>query len=208
MRKGKSILAVLLAVVMCFGLSACGKEFDAAGYTRSVLDANYKGNFEEYAKFRRISTDEAKTEVADGKEQIARQQLTQMGILGDEFLETYLNEVAEIERLAKYTVKGAEEQKDGSYIVTVEVEPATVYTDLTQHSAEVAQEIINAGKNVDDTAVFMEILTESIHRSVAGNTYGTVQEIEVKITKNADDVYGIEQSDMTKLEEALFPQAS
>ena len=41
MKRMKRVLALGMAVLMCMGLTACGKDFDAAGYTKSVLDANY-----------------------------------------------------------------------------------------------------------------------------------------------------------------------
>ena len=42
MKRMKRVLALGMAVLMCMGLTACGKDFDAAGYTKSVLDANYR----------------------------------------------------------------------------------------------------------------------------------------------------------------------
>lgn len=39
MKRMKRVLALGMAVLMCMGLTACGKDFDAAGYTKSVLDA-------------------------------------------------------------------------------------------------------------------------------------------------------------------------
>ena len=45
MQTKKRLLAAALAAIACLGLAACGKDFDAAGYTKSVLDANYHGEY-------------------------------------------------------------------------------------------------------------------------------------------------------------------
>ena len=55
MKRMKRVLALGMAVLMCMGLTACGKDFDAAGYTKSVLDANYHAQYDKYAEYRGIS---------------------------------------------------------------------------------------------------------------------------------------------------------
>ena len=48
----KRVLALGMAVLMCMGLTACGKDFDAAGYAKSVLAANYHAQYHNYAEYR------------------------------------------------------------------------------------------------------------------------------------------------------------
>lgn len=62
MKRMKRVLALGMAVLMCMGLTACGKDFDAAGYTKSVLDANYHAQYDKYAEYRGISESDAKKE--------------------------------------------------------------------------------------------------------------------------------------------------
>ena len=207
MKKMSKYLAAVLAIMMCVGLSACGLKFDAAGYTKSALDANYQGKYEEYADFRGISVDEAKKEIEDNKVKLAKQQLVTMGITDDESVNNYLENVKGIEKLAKYDVKESEKQKDGSYIIKIEVQPSNAYQILQENSATVAQEMVAAGKDVSDSSVFMELLIESINRSVAANEYGEAQTVEVKVTKGSGNTYGLEQSEIDKIEEAMFPQS-
>ena len=66
MKRMKRVLALGMAVLMCMGLTACGKDFDAAGYTKSVLDANYHAQYDKYAEYRGISESDAKKEVTEG----------------------------------------------------------------------------------------------------------------------------------------------
>ena len=65
MKRMKRVLALGMAVLMCMGLTACGKDFDAAGYTKSVLDANYHAQYDKYAEYRGISESDAKKEVTE-----------------------------------------------------------------------------------------------------------------------------------------------
>lgn len=206
MKKTGRWLAAGLAVVMCLGLAACGKDFDAAGYTKSVLDANYRGEYEDYAKFRNLSKEDAQQEIEDNRDKLAEQELATLGLSGDEAKATYLESVRTIETLAKYEVKDAEKQDDDSFVVTIEVEPATVYQTLEQHSVDVAQEMIDEGRDTSDSTIIMDLLVESINRAVADNTYGEKTTIEIKVTPDGDNAYGISDSDMEKMEEALFPQ--
>lgn len=206
MKKMSRWLAAALAVVMCLGLAACGKDFDAAGYTKSVLDANYHGEYKEYAKFRDISEKEAEKEVEDNRVDLVESELAEIGEVSDEIKSTYLEKTKEIEKLAKYEVKEAKKQDDDSFIVTVEVTPSEVYMILETQAEEVAQEMFDAGDDPSaDVDTFVELLFESIDRAIENNTYGEATTIEVKVTPDKDGAYGLADSEMEKLEEALFP---
>lgn len=58
---------------------------------------------------------------------------------------------------------------------------------------------------MEDRAVFAEILTESIQKSIDKNVYGTPATVEVIVAKDDSDAYGLAETEMNKLEEALFP---
>lgn len=206
MKRVSRWLTAVLAVVMCLGLAACGKDFDAAGYTKSVLDANYMGEYEDYAKFRNLSKEDAQKEIEDNRDMLAERELSTLGLSGDEAKTKYLESVRTIETLAKYKVKGAEKQDDDSFIVTIEIEPATAYQTLEQRSEEVAQEMMDEGKDISDPEILIELLVESVNRAASDNTYGEATTIEVKVTPDKDNAYGISDSEMEKLEAALFPQ--
>ncbi len=209
MRKRKKYFAALLAVVMCLGLAACGKDFDAAGYVKSVLDANYHGEYEEYAEFRGLSEESAKMEIENNMNFLALQEFNSLQVeVGDETKNAFLDCIKSIMPLAKYEVKEAEKQDDDSYVVTVEVTPSDIYQTLEDNSAAVTQEMLNNGQNpLEDGEAFVDLMIQSVNRSIEGNTYGEPSTIEVKVAKDEDDAYAIDESEMSKIEEALFPQA-
>ena len=75
------------------GLTACGKDFDAAGYTKSVLDANYHAQYDKYAEYRGISESDAKKEVTEGMRTQIESAFSGMDV-GDEMMDKYI-EVAD-----------------------------------------------------------------------------------------------------------------
>lgn len=50
------------------------------------------------------------------------------------------------------------------------------------------------------------VLTESIQKSIDENVYGEATTIEVTVTKDDSNTYGLEQTELDKLFDALFPQ--
>lgn len=207
MRKISRWLAAALAIVMCLGLAACKKGFDAVGYTKAVLDANYQEEYADYAKFRNLSEEEAKKEIEENRAKLASDELESVGEVSADMKSRYIESLKTIEKLAKYKVKKAEEKKDGSFIVTIEAEPSDVYLTLGQNSSDLQGEMAAEGKNPSESPdVFTEFIMECIKRSVEGNTYGEKTEIEVKIIQDEDGAYGIESDGMNVIDSALFPQ--
>ena len=85
MRNMKRWLAAALAVMLCLSLAACkGKDFDAKGYVKSVLDAHYHGEYKDYAKYLDISEEEAKADLDKDVDQQIDQEVAAIIDLGDE----------------------------------------------------------------------------------------------------------------------------
>ena len=190
MKNMKRWMAAALAVMLCLSLAACkGKDFDAKGYVKSVLDAHYHGEYKDYAKYLDIS-----------------QEVGAIIDLGDEGKARYKEMLVKVEKLAKYEVKDVKKQDNGNYVVTVEVEPSNIYQTLEQNSTSVTEEKVNQGLTPSDPAVFADILVESIQKSIDGNTYGDATTVQVNVTKDDNGAYGLEESEVQKLADALFPQ--
>lgn len=205
MKKMKRLVAAALAVMMCLGLTACGKDFDAAGYTKSVLDANYHAEYADYAKFRNLSEDEAKAEIVDGMEDQIAKAFIGMDI-SDEDKAKCIEVIDKMYALAKYEVGEAEKQDDGSFVVKVTVEAADAFQLYTEYLEEIAVEYMDEGQDPSDTSVLVAIMIESFERAVENNSYSEATTIDVKVTESGDNAYGIEQSEMDALEAAMFLQ--
>lgn len=204
MKKMKRALALGMAVLMCMGLTACGKDFDAAGYTKAALDANYHAQYDKYADYRGISKSDAEKEVTDGmKEQIASA-FDGMDVT-DAMMDKYIEVADKAYDLADFTVKEAKKQDDDSYVVTVAIKPSDVFSNSSNYVNDIATEYANQGLDPTQPDVLMDVLVESLNRAIKANTYGDETTLEVHVTQDKDGAYGIEDSQMQTLEETMFP---
>ena len=204
---------------MCMGLTACGKDFDAAGYTKSVLDANYHAQYDKYAEYRGISESDAKKEVTEGMRTQIESAFTGMDV-SDEMMDKYIEVADKAYDLADFTVKDAKKQDvaclfdlkvipkkqdDDSYVVTVVIKPSEVFSNSSNYVNDIATEYANQGKDPTQTDVLMDILVESLNRAIEANSYGDETTLEVHVTADKDGAYGIEESEMETLEATMFP---
>lgn len=205
MRKVKKWMAAALGLVMCAGLAACGgKDFDAAGYTKSVMDANYHGEYAEYAKFRDLSEDEAKKEIEDVIDSQVEAAFAGQA-LSDEAKANYKTAILNVMKQAKYEVGEAKEGEDGNFTVSVKVEPVNIFDGATAASEEIATEYAADGKDLTDMDVMMEVLVKAFDQAIEEKEYAEPVTVEVKVTKNGDNMYGIEEAEMSNLESTMFP---
>lgn len=204
MKRAGRLMAAAVAVVMCMGLAACGKDFDATGYTKSVLDANYHGEYEDYAKFRDLSEKEAKAEIEDGMDAQVDSAFAGQSI-SDESKEKYKTAVIGIMKLSKYKVKEAKEQDDGSYIVPVEIEPVDAFSTANDVIEKITKKYSKKGKDLSDQNVLVDILVDALNRGIKKNTYGEAVTVEVKVAQDGEKAYGIGEDEVSALESAMFP---
>lgn len=190
--------------MVCLGLAACGKDFDAAGYTKSVLDANYHGEYADYAKFRNLSEDEAKAEIEDAMDDQVEAAFLGQGV-SDEAKAKYKAAVIDVMKLSKYEVKEAKKGDDGNYTVTVEVEPVNAFSGANSAFEEITATYMADGKDLTNPDVIIDALCEALNQAVAENAYGEKVTMELHVTQDADKVFGIEESEVSELENTMFP---
>lgn len=208
MKKANRSAICFVMITACLTLMACSKkeeDFDATGYVKASMDAVFHGEYTEYAKFLDISEKEAKKNMEQEFEESIKQEFTAEDGISEEGLAQYTELMRQVDNLAKYEVKEAKKTDDGDYIVKVQVEPSDVYQTLEQSSTEVSNEKIEQGLEPTDPDVFASVLTESVQKSIDKNTYGKATTIEVKVTKDESGSYGLDETEMDKLREALFP---
>lgn len=204
MRKAGKYLAAMFAVVMCMGLAACGKDFDAAGYTKSVLDANYHGEYADYAKFRNLSKEKAKAEIEDGMDTQVESAFAGQNV-SDKAKAKYKAAVLEIMKLSKYEVKEAKKQEDDSFVVTVEIEPVNAFSIANDAMEEISEKYQKDGKDLKDTNVIIDVLVEALNKGAEENTYGEKISLDIKVTQDSENAYGIEALEVSNLESTMFP---
>lgn len=205
-RKNMVWPVMLLAAGLMSG--GCGKAepFDASGYVESVLDANYHGEYEEYAGYRDISVEDAKEEIEESVDAQVEAELSDIDGMTEEGKDEYRALLAEMDKLMRYEVGQAEENKDESYQVPVTIEPVNIYQTLEQHSSDVTQEMLSQGEDPSTAEGFTRVLTESMRRAIDGVSYAEEETVEITVAQDASGAYGISNADMQKIADTMMPQ--
>lgn len=201
---------IFTAVLLAAGLGFCGCKstgsFDASGYVESVLDANYYGEYEDYARFRGISEEEAMTELEENRADRTEDEFVGFGEISEDEKAAYSGLMTELDKLMRYEVGEAGENDDGSYTVPVTIEPANVYQTLEQYSAEVTGEMLEQGKDPSVPDRFVQVLNESLKRAIDGIEYKEPVTIEIVVSRDSEGAYGISDADMQKIAETMMPR--
>ncbi len=207
MIKVSKIIRVSLVVILCISITSCSREktFDAAGYVKSTLDAVYHKEYAEYAKIQGISEKEARKIFEQDFEERINLEFDGVDNISQEEIQKYVALKSKIDKLAKFDVLESEKTEDGDYTVKIQIEPSNIYQPLEQSATDVSNEKITQGIEETEPGVFAAVLTESLQRSIDGNKYGEKTIIEVIVTKENANSYILEESQMAKISEALFP---
>ena len=125
------ITALLLAGVMALGLAACSSVTpeDAETYIQGLLDASYLGQYnQEYLDLADITEEESHTEDYEwntaAEAEILREYLAIQST--DASIQKSVDLIKEIYSHSKYSVTGASKLEDGSYAVTVSIQPMDI----------------------------------------------------------------------------------
>lgn len=193
--------ACLLGVSL---LTGCVQKFDAEGYVKACLDALYMRDYEEYAQQVGISVEEAQSDMEGQVDESLESAFAGETLTSEEDRQAYRDTMIEIYSLAKYEVTGSEEN-DRDYIVTVSVQPSSIFEDLENGFTEVITEKVSDGSFEQSKTI--AYLNEYLKQRIAENVYGEATEIQVNVTGDENHVYTIPEEDLTSIEGALFPGA-
>ncbi|MEZ3485870.1 MAG: hypothetical protein K1W22_04555 [Lachnospiraceae bacterium] len=208
--KKRGLLAVLLIMVMtllcgCKGMSA----EDAQSYAKSIMDASYKGEFDKYIEWTKSSKEEAQ-KLYEGNIDATMQEAGFSGLgLSEELTASYRQLFLDMIKQAKYEVGEAKEAGDKAYTVDVTVEPFIAFEGLqSEVQAAVTEEVQNLAETPDQNTI-QEMVFQKMYdlmaQKVAAPVYGDPATVTITVKPDSNGVYYIEQSDMTALDDALFP---
>ena len=205
--KDKKIFFISNILLVSLLVNACTKQpdFDSKSYVQSSLDAYYHGEYKDYANLLEISEKDAKKEIEEDFNESIQQQFDDSDNITDKGIADYAKKLVEVKKLAKYKVQDEKKDEDGVYTVSVQVEPSNVFQTLQQSSTEVSNEKIKQGLDGNDPEVFAAVLTESVQKSLEKNRYGKAVTVNVSVEKDNSGKYGLSDTEMNKLEAAMFP---
>lgn len=208
-------LSIIAACILTVGLlGGCGTNFDAAGYTKAILDNSYKNDSSAFVSQKIGTAEEAADLYEQGLDAEMDGMLASVGNISDEQETEFRQVFANILSGAKYTVGEAEKQDDGSYVVTITYEQmkvfgpaAETYMDAVMDYANSIQETALAGGDVpsDDeiTAAIIDMLKDSLSDSLKSVSYAEPETMTITIELNNNE-YSPNENDLMDLEMALF----
>lgn len=209
--KKKSLIAILMIAIVCI-MGACGEKFDASAYVKSCLDAQFKGEFEEYVKLTVSTKEEAEDMYNEGLDKFMEEY---EGLpLTDELYQNFRNAYADMLKAAKYSVKEATE-KDGTYIVSVVVNPMKCFEtydeDLDRLQEEFIAEIqekVDSGEEIPSDEELQQLMAEKVYEDlvqrVQNSEFGEETTVEVHVAKDKDGVYVANEKDLEEMAKVAF----
>ena len=162
MRK-KGLLAALVILAMMV-LSGCGMSAeDAQSYAKSVLDANYKGEFKDYVEWTKSSEKEAKELYEENIDTTMKESgLNDLG-LSEELSANYRQMFVDMVKQAKYEVGEAKEADDDAYAIEITVEPFTGFDGIQDEvTAKVTEEVRNMEEIPSEEQINETLLSKDV----------------------------------------------
>lgn len=211
MKMMRRIALTLVMVLSVSVLSGCGgmKPEDAKSYVQAVMDASYKGEFEDYME-QTESTEEETKALYDGNIE-ETMKIAGFGDLGlsEELTEKYKQLFADMAKQANYSIGKAEETDDG-FTVEVKVQGYTTLQNLEQELTDIMNEEINnivteMSEQELNEFVFQKMY-ELMNEKLANPTYSEEKVVVVHVVADSDNVWSIPDADMTAVDQALFPE--
>lgn len=211
MKKLSIIAACLLTVGM---LGGCGTKFDAAGYTKAILDNSYKNDSTDFVAMKIGTAEEAADLYEQGMDSEMDGMLASAGSISEAQEQEFRQVFEDILAGAKYTVGEAEKQDDGSYVVTISYEKmhvfgpaAKTYMDAVMDLASSLEATAMSGGDIpsDDelTSMIVDLLKDSLVEAYQNVTYDAAETMTVTIELNNNE-YSPNENDLMDLEMAMF----
>ena len=203
MRK-RGVLAAMLTGVMRV-LCGCGgmTTDEAKDYVKSALDAGYKAEFKEYAEITDSTEKEAKKEYETN--------LDETGV-SDELKANYRKLFEKMLKSANYKVGEVKEAGDDEFKVSVEVQPFTAFSTVSE---ELDNWVTDTYSNIEYVPsdeelneAIMKKMYELMDEKMNNPTYGDKTTVIVNVKVDKDGAYYIPQKDLTAVDDALFPEDS
>ena len=200
------ILTVIIMVAAAAGIYFYMNRFDPVRYVQAVLDVSYKEKTEEYSKMTGTSRKEA--EAVFEKNLDVTMEKFHSSAISEELEKKYRILFTQIVRQVNYQIGESEKQKDGSYIVELEIRPVTLFSDTYEtfqsRAEEYAQSITNKVMKGMEIPSEDDVLNEALQEGIR---YGDKKKLKLHVEKGEDGAYEIREKDRRKLDQLLVENA-
>jgi nitrogen regulatory protein PII-like uncharacterized protein len=209
MNKARKTVIALIGILLVNVLIGCGSNFDAAGYTKALLDNSYKNDSTDFVKMKIGTAEDASKLYEQGIDTVLEAMVSTTEI-SDSLKADFRSLLKEILAGAKYTVVSAEKQSDDSYVVTVNYQQMKIFgTAKENYVDEVTKMSADLGERVgtlQDEQVYekvFEIYRDCLKAQLGSVTYGDEQTATVRIELK-NNVYAPNADDFANLEMLFF----
>lgn len=212
MRK-RGVLAAMLTGVMLV-LCGCGgmTTDEAKDYVKSALDAGYKAEFKEYAEITDSTEKETKKEYETNLDNSMKEAGFDETGVSDELKANYRKLFEKMLKSANYKVGEVKEAGDDEFKVSVEVQPFTAFSTVSE---ELDNWVTDTYSNIEYVPsdeelneAIMKKMYELMDEKMNNPTYGDKTTVTVNVKVDKDGAYYIPQKDLTAVDDALFPEDS
>lgn len=212
MRK-RGVLAAMLTGVMLV-LCGCGgmTTDEAKDYVKSALDAGYKAEFKEDAEITDSTEKEAKKEYETNLDNSMKEAGFDETGVSDELKANYRKLFEKMLKSANYKVGEVKEAGDDEFKVSVEVQPFTAFSTVSE---ELDNWVTDTYSNIEYVPsdeelneAIMKKMYELMDEKMNNPTYGDKTTVTVNVKVDKDGAYYIPQKDLTAVDDALFPEDS
>ena len=212
MRK-RGVLAAMLTGVMLV-LCGCGgmTTDEAKDYVKSALDAGYKAEFKEYAEITDSTEKEAMKEYETNLDNSMKEAGFDETGVSDELKANYRKLFEKMLKSANYKVGEVKEAGDDEFKVSVEVQPFTAFSTVSE---ELDNWVTDTYSNIEYVPsdeelneAIMKKMYELMDEKMNNPTYGDKTTVTVNVKVDKDGAYYIPQKDLTAVDDALFPEDS
>lgn len=203
MRK-RGVLAAMLTGVMLV-LCGCGgmTTDEAKDYVKSALDAGYKEITDSTEK-------EAKKEYETNLDNSMKEAGFDETGVSDELKANYRKLFEKMLKSANYKVGEVKEAGDDEFKVSVEVQPFTAFSTVSE---ELDNWVTDTYSNIEYVPsdeelneAIMKKMYELMDEKMNNPTYGDKTTVTVNVKVDKDGAYYIPQKDLTAVDDALFPE--
>ena len=202
MRRGKTLIALLLAAAMAFAPTGSGKRGetakDATILVQGNLDEIYLGVFDpDFLKSVNITESEAEETYRGGLETETEYFIYYYGLeeVSDELYQEIVDLHADIYSYSSYTVQPATEQSDGSYAVKVTFRPLDIHVQVDEEWADFMTAFNDDYADVDVDLVKSKLPTMG---------YGEEDSLVIQVILDDDGYYTMDETSFQMFDAMLL----
>lgn len=218
-KKKKSIITLIISILLVTLLNGCSTislltqgEFDASGYVQGIMDASYKGEFDQYIKLTQDTQENATTAYEAVMETKAEGFANYTAVtLNEEMKAKFIEYSKQIYQNSKYEVSDAK-KTDKGFTVDITISPMLILKSISNEGKDYVADFNEKNANGDFTelsdeefaAEYAKGIMQIFENNIATIQYDEPVTITVNVVLQEDKVYTMEAEEFTKIDSVIL----